>query len=63
MKCFIILLKALDSAVKEINHISDISVEYIISRSGYGGRVDHVEFEKINEKTNFILSYKINFRN
>lgn len=36
---------ALDPAVKEINHISDISVEYITSRSGYGGRVDHVEFK------------------
>ena len=37
--------KVMDPAVKEINNISDISVEYITSRSGYGGRVDHVEFK------------------
>lgn len=35
---------ALDPAVKEINQISDISVDYVTSRSGYGGKVDHVEF-------------------
>ena len=38
---------ALDPAVREINHISDISVEYTTSRSGYGGKVDHVEFKII----------------
>lgn len=50
---------ALDPAVREINHISDISVEYATSRSGYGGKVDHVEFkiilngedEEITDKT------------
>lgn len=36
---------ALDPAVKEINNISDIAVEYTTSRSGYGGKVDHVEFK------------------
>lgn len=36
---------ALDPAVKEINKISDISVDYITSRSGYGGKIDHVEFK------------------
>jgi plasmid replication initiation protein len=36
---------ALDPAVKEINQISDIFVEYITSRSGYGGKIDHVEFK------------------
>lgn len=36
---------ALDPAVKEINHISDITVEYTTSRSGYGGKVNHIEFK------------------
>ena len=38
---------ALDPAVKEINQISDIYVDYATSRSGYGGKVDHVEFKII----------------
>lgn len=36
---------ALDPAIKEINQISDIFVDYATSRSGYGGKVDHVEFK------------------
>lgn len=36
---------ALEPAIKEINRISDISVEYVTNRSGYGGKVDSVEFK------------------
>lgn len=36
---------ALDPAIKEINRISDIYVEYVTNRSGYGGKVDSVEFK------------------
>lgn len=50
---------ALDPAVKEINQISDISVAYETSRSGYGGKIDHVSFKIVllddDEESNDVI--------